>query len=260
MSPTESPSGGSSGESLSAARVLDILDLFIHARRELTLTNISEELGVPKSTAHGILHTMHRRGYLSRDPRSKAYSIGLRVVALAQTSQLVKTIQARAHPHLERLADELGETAVVGVFESEGVVYVDKAENSDAVRYTVPLGELRPLHATSIGKLYLATREEAEVRRLLASKRHGAMTDRTTTVPEQLLEELERVRAQGYSMNVGESIRGISAVAAPIHAHGDQLVAGLSVVGASERIAANLDGITPAVVATARRLSEELAT
>lgn len=248
----------SGSESRSAARVMDMLDLFFNMRDGLTLTDISTKLGMPKSTAHGILQTMLRRGYLTWDPRTKIYSIGLRAVALAQASPVLQTIRTRARPYLERLAASLRETVMLGAYEADSVVCVDTVPSPEPVRFTVQLGERRPLHGTSLGKLYLASLGEEEARRLLEELGLERLTDQTITSADAMLAELREIREAGYAVNRSESIEGVYSFGAPVYAHGGALVAGMSVVGGSERLLQKADAIVPELLTAARRLSEEL--
>lgn len=245
-------------ESRSTVRVMDILDLFFNVREGLTLTEISRRLGVPKSSTHALLQAMRRRGYLSWDPRTKAFSIGLRVVVLAQASPILHLLRERARPYLDRLSATLHETVMLGAYESDSVVCVETVESPDPVRFTVQLGERRPLHCTSLGKLYLASLDDAEVRRLLDVVGLGRQTDQTVTRIEELLEELHEIRRAGYAANRAESIAGVYSFGVPIRAHGGALVAGMSVVGASERMLAKKGEIVAELVAAARRLSADL--
>lgn len=249
---------GGPGESRSAVRVMDTLDLFFSAREGLTLTEISSRLGVPKSTAHGILTTMRHRGYLTWDPDTKAYSIGLRVVALAQASPILRAIQARARPHLERLARSLHETVMLGAYEADSVVCVDTVESPDPVRFSIVLGERRPLHATSVGKLYLAGLEDEELLRLLDVIGLERQTEGTITSREGLLEELREVRRTGLAFNRAESIEGVYSFGVPIRAYGEMLVAGLSVVGVAGRMQAKEERIVAELKEAAALLSAEL--
>jgi DNA-binding IclR family transcriptional regulator len=237
---------------------MDMLDLFFNQRAGLTLTDISNKLGIPKSSAHAILQTMRRRGYLVWDPETKAYSIGLRVVALAQASPVLRTIQTRARPYLERLAYSLTETVMLGAYEADAVVCVDTVESPDPVHFTVQLGERRPLHGTSLGKLYLASLGDEEVRELLGSLGLRRLTADTIVDVDALLAELAQIRLQGYAANLSESIEGVSSFGAAIFAHGSRPVAGVSVVGASNRIEAKSQTILAELIPAVRELSREV--
>src|SRR5687768_2112624 len=82
----------------STARVLDILDLFLESTSH-TLTEVSEHLGIPKSTAHGVLHAMRRQGYLTWDPSTRTYAISLRLLGRASGAPVMQVVRLRARRH-----------------------------------------------------------------------------------------------------------------------------------------------------------------
>ncbi|MGH3133241.1 MAG: IclR family transcriptional regulator [Gaiellaceae bacterium] len=246
------------GESRSVTRVMDVLDLFGKVHEQLTLTEISRRLGVPKSSAHALLQAMRRRGYLAWDPNTKGFSIGLSVVALSQAAPVLRTLQQRARPHMERLADGLRETVMLGAIEAESVVCVDTVESPDPIRFAVQLGERRPLHCTSLGKLYLASLTDDEVRRILSGSGLGRETAGTITVVEELLEQLREVRRRGTATNKAESIDGVYAFGVAIAPRPGVPFAGLSVVGVAERMEAKEARVVAQLLEAAGRLSGEL--
>lgn len=244
-------------ESRSVTRVMDVLDLFGRVHEELTLTEISRRLDVPKSSAHALLQAMRRRGYLAWNPSTKGFSIGLRVVALSQAAPVMRALQQRARPHMEGLARTLRETVMLGAFEGESVVCVDTVESPDAVRFTVQLGERRPLHCTSLGKLYLASLTDEEVRRIVGDELPRE-TSTTITEIDELLRELNAVRRDGYAANRGESIEGLVSFGVAIPNGTAVPLAGISVLGVDARIAAKESQIVHELRQAATRLSEEL--
>ena len=246
------------GENRAAVRLMRILDLFLETEHGVTLTDVSRRLELPKSTAHSILQTMRRQGYLSWDPATKRYTIGLRVMALARAAPLRELLQARARPSLEALAGEVGETAVLGLLEHDAVVYVDKVESDDAVRYTVPLGDRRPLHSTSIGKLFLAGWTDDEVRAFLRRAGQPRYTRATLTDPDRLLDDVRRVRETGVAVDAEESVDGVVGVAAGVRGPEGALLAGVAIVG-STRVNRKLADTQAALVRTVAELSRDLA-
>ena len=247
------------GENRAAMRLMRILDLFLETEHGVTLTDVSRRLELPKSTAHSILQTMRRQGYLTWDPATKRYTIGLRVMALARAAPLREQLQARARPSLEALAGELGETAILGLLEHDAVVYVDKVENDDAVRYTVPLGDRRPLHSTSIGKLFLAEWTDEDVRAFLRRAGQPRYTRATLTDPDRLLADLRRVRETGVAIDAEESVDGVVGVAAPVRGPDGGLLAGVAIVGGTRvnrKLAETQAAVARAVTGLSRALAD----
>lgn len=244
--------------SRSVARVLDMLDVFLTTTDGLTLTEIAHRCGVPKSTAHGILQTMRARAYLSWDPETKAYSVGLRLISLARAAPILQMLQRHARAHLERLVADLHESALLLVYEGQRIVCVDKVDSPRPIRYSATIGERWPLYCTSAGKLYLARLSDDEVHTMLASELLTEFTVGTPTNIDQIMEDVRRARRDGMSVNREEIVAGVTGCGAPVHGPGDQVIAALSVVGPTGRIESNIDAIVADVVNEARRLSAEL--
>ena len=130
------------------------------ARRRLaapvSLSEIAREVGLPKSSAHALIRTLDNEGYLQRDDRGE-YSLGPRLLRLLGSLPHRFELPRVARPIMQELVDELGETAILGIRQGDAIVYVEQVEAPQVIRYVAPLGEPRPLHATSIGKVHLAS-------------------------------------------------------------------------------------------------------
>ena len=257
--PAPRSSADAAPPSRSASRVMDILDLFLSTDDGLTLTEIAGRLGVPKSTAHGLLRTMLARGYLSWDPRTKAYMIGLRLIGLARSASILKPVQSRARAHLERLALELQESALLIAYESKTVVCVDKVDSPRPIRYSVSIGERWPLYCTTAGRLFLARLSDDEVRELLANERFERYTKETPASIDEVLAGLPGPRRDGFAINREEIVPEVTGCGAPVYGYDGALLAALSVVGPTERVTPLIDEISRALVAEASALSAELA-
>jgi DNA-binding IclR family transcriptional regulator len=236
--------GARSSENRSAGRVLDAIDLLLRAPGPLTLSEISAQLALPKSTAHGILQTMRGRGFLVFDPQTKAYSIGLRLIALALDAPHGREVRVRARPALSRLAEEFQETALLCVYERDAVVCLDQVESPTPIRYLVRLGDRWPLAHTGAGRLYLSSLSDEAAAELVDGLDDG---------------ELEEVRRSGYAVSRAEMTEGVMCVSAPVHAHDGSLTAALCVVGAVARVAGKEEALIASLVASAGDLTRQLA-
>jgi len=245
-------------ENRSAARVLDVLDFFLGGGSGHTLTGVSEHLGIPKSTAHGILHAMRRRAYLTWDPSSKTYAISLQLVGRTTAAPVMELVRLRAHRHLEQLASTLGETAKLVGYEGAHSVAIDFVEGSRPLKYAVTLGQRWPLHATGGGKLYLARYSDDEVREMLSDLDLERVTAKTIIDVEALLAELAEVRRVGWARQREEIVDDISGFAAPVIGSDGRLLAALVVTGPTSRVDEQHPRIVTELVRQARALSEDI--
>ena len=117
----------------SLLRGLRVLALFNRETPALSLSQIKDAVGLNKSTAYRILYTLEEAGYLERDPQTRLYNPGLKVLQLGFTAISGLEIRQVARPFLRQLAEEMGHTASLGVLDGMEVVYIDR------VRYRRPV-------------------------------------------------------------------------------------------------------------------------
>ena len=245
-------------ENRSVARILDVLDLFLDGGATYTLKDVSEALGIPKSTAHGILHAMHRKGYLSVDPETKRYAVSLQLVGRLTATPAVEILRQRGRRHLERLSAMLGETTKLIAFERTHSVAIDFVDGAGPLKYAVTLGQRWPFHATGGGKLYLSQFDDDRVRELLSERPLEQITPQTVVDVDALVAEVAEVRRNGWARQREEIHEGIAGFAAPIGDRGGKLLAALVVMGPTARIDEQAERIVAALLAEARALSVEV--
>ncbi len=194
-----------------ALRVL----MLLRKHAELRVTDVSDELGVARSTAHRILATLVHHGFVRQDPGTRGYRAGRILVDIALASSGHLDMRTVARPHMERLAAHLHETINLIVLEGSDVRFIEGVEGDQPVRVSLRTGALMPAHSTSAGKVLLAELPLAKLRALYPNGLQG-VTGRTITDMPTLEEELDAVRQVGYATNMGENELGLNAVAVPI--------------------------------------------
>ena len=253
---SETVERSSDGGHRAAKRALEVIEHVAASPRPVSLSDIAREVGLPKSSAHALIRTLDNEGYLQRDDRGE-YSLGPRLLRLLGSLPHRFELPRVARPIMQELVDELGETAILGIRQDSEIVYVEQVEAPQVIRYVAPLGEPRPMHVTSIGKVHLAFMPPEELASLLGDTSFEKLTDRTLTSRSALEKEIEKVRGNGYAINDEESVAGVVAIAVPIREGGEDdgpLIAGLSVAGPAERMRAELDSMPDRLRAAARRI------
>jgi DNA-binding IclR family transcriptional regulator len=198
-----------------------------------TVVELAEACGLNRSTAWRLLSTLDRHGLVERDPVSQRYSVGyafLRIAAASDHDPLVR----RARPLLERLADETGETASLALAKRLHLVYVDQVDPPQIIAPNW-LGRTVPLHATSSGKAFLAFLDDEE-RAAVLTGRLERFTDTTVTDRRRLDRELDRVRADGYSVSIGELEQSLFGASAAVLSEQRRPLAIVSVWGPEHRV------------------------
>jgi IclR family acetate operon transcriptional repressor len=198
----------------SVDRAMQVIEL-LRAVPTRSLTELAGHLGVAPSTVHRLLSTMAHRQVVQQDPDTKAWSLGpaLVQVGLAVVARL--DVRRIARPELEALSRALEETVHLARLDGDHVLFLDTVESTRAVRVTDRTGVRLPAHSTASGKVLLAQLDRSELRELLP-ERLTAVTPRTRTSRASLERELATIRRRGFAVDVAESERGLTAMAAVV--------------------------------------------
>ncbi len=254
---------GERGESVSESiraveRALDVLQCFSSRTPELTMTQIADQIGIHKSTVHRLLGTLERRKFVERDPGTGAYRLGIRLLQMAYLTLEHNDLRRVTTPFLRRLLDRYQESVDFSVLDQTDVVFVNHFDGPQRVKVAATTGQRLPAFATASGKAILAYLPEDTVKHLL-SQGMPRYTEKTPQTPEAVLEDLRRIKEQGFAYSVQEFEDGINAVAAPILDEADRPFASVAVVGPAFRLTEQrMLEIGPEVLATAREMAEEL--
>ena len=248
----------SKGRVQSIDRAVGILNCFSPKRQELRLTEIADELDLNKSTAHGIITTLKYHGLIDQDEETQKYRLGLRILELASIVKDSLKINEISRPYIDEIRSKLEETVHLGTLDKKEVVYLEKAESHQSMRIVTTIGSRMPAYCTGIGKAMLAYVDEQTVLDLLPDEIER-FTPNTITDKNQLIEELKKIRNQGYSLDNQEHDLGLTCVAAPIFDNLGNASYGISVSGPSIRITEDrIKEITTVVKDAADKISREL--
>jgi IclR family transcriptional regulator, pca regulon regulatory protein len=250
--------------SQSLERGLAILSSFSAERRSIGVSEMAEELGLTRSTAHRYIATLAGLGYLNQDPATRKYLLGPRVLELGFTAINSMELRDVAAPHLRRLCDETGHTVNMAILDDVDIVYVERFRASrrhqNEIDLDLHVGSRLPAYCTSMGKVLLAFLPDAERDELLSRITFSRRGPNTLTTRTALLAELGHVRATGIAVNNEELAYGLRSVAVPVLAANGRAVAAVNL--AAHRTMASLDDLVarigPVMQQTASAISAQL--
>jgi DNA-binding IclR family transcriptional regulator len=216
-------------------RAFQLLNLVATSPETLNLTGISRELGISKSTAHGLVNALLGLGLLDRHPRKKKFMLGSAMIDLAMNSLNFIGIQEKVQPYLLELRDRIGETVFLGALSRSRSIILGVAPSVHTINLSGKPGSSIPFLAGAVGKIYLASLDAAQANEILNQFVLPRFTDRSITDPIQYLSGLDEVRKSGYAVDDEEYLPGIRAVASAIGKYQGVFLA-LWVVGFSENV------------------------
>lgn len=180
----------------------------------LTLTELSEAMDLPTSTAHVYLRTLEREGFVVREDRR--YRNGLRFLEYGGDARQRYEVYTASRRVMTELAVQTGERVGLGVEENGKRVLIDIEDGNQAVSDNIPIGEYTEMHWTGLGKCLLAHLPESRRTEVIEGSDLPRATENTITDPAALRRELARVREQGYAIENEERREGIRGVDVPI--------------------------------------------
>jgi DNA-binding IclR family transcriptional regulator len=215
---TEPPSTGAGGDSLLAGdtptlRLFALLELVASKDAFVSLQGLVEETGMPKPTLHRMLQQLEAAGLLVRQSDGRHYGTGARLRRFAENLLLNATQHGARHAVLRHLVDEVGESCNVTAISGNEVVYLDRVETSEPLRFYLHTGSRVPVHCSASGKMLMSQMTPAQRRKLLAHAPLKSYTPRTVTDLEALEEQLKQVRRDGYAVDDEEFLSGLVCVA-----------------------------------------------
>ena len=199
-----------------------------------TLSELSSELDIPKSTMHRHLSTLVDYGFVSVE-RGK-YHIGFRFLEFGEYVRERKEAYRLAKTTVSDLARQTGERAQFVVLEKDKGVYVHIDVGEHAVRTGLSVGRQIDLHSTAAGKVILAHLPDERVAEIIEGGGLAPKTEATITDVDELYDQLEETRTRGYAFNREENIKGLCAAAGPVTDRDGVLIGVLSVSGPSNRM------------------------
>lgn len=198
-------------------RTVDILKLVSKNSDGITLDEICEKLGLPKTSGYDIVTTLAESGMVNVEKGQKQrYTIGLTAyrIGINYTNNL--DFIGMIEPELKAFARETEKTVFFGVRADDEVVYICKAEPENPIITTATVGTKNPMYCTSLGKAILSHSDKDTRQQMMSRMKYKKKTEQTIVTSEALEAELEKVKLKGYALDAREVEEHMECVGAPV--------------------------------------------
>jgi IclR family acetate operon transcriptional repressor len=228
----------------SVARAISVLNLLAEMGPDgVPLRALSEELQMNSGTLHHLLATLKEHHMVAQDALTKHYRLGVHLVKLGNAALGATSLASLAQDYLREIGEDTGHRVSLLAFYGLLRTPLTHVASRRPLRAQSAPHDVSTLHATGSGKLLLAYLPEQELMQYLAQTRLERFTEATITDRDQLLEELQRIRSDGFAIDRGEYGSPVWCIAAPVQ-------------DASRRVAGCLDLVFPIVGYQSSQVSE----
>jgi DNA-binding IclR family transcriptional regulator len=199
----------------SAERTVKILETLAASPTRLTLSELQERMGYPRSSLHALVRTLRDLKWVETDESGSAFGVGPHAL-LSGTAYLDRDPALRfACETLEDLRSEIGYTIHYARRDEAHVLYLASRESRTSVRLVSRVGRRLPAHVTALGQALLADLTTAEVDALLPGELIE-MTPHTIIDRASLHAELNMVRKRGWAYEGEQGTPGVACVAVAV--------------------------------------------
>jgi len=231
MSKPLPPTGGKRIQSLDTA--FTIID-HIGTGESATLDQLTNRLGLSKSTVHYYLRTLESNRYVVNT--GNGYRLGLRCLDLGGRALDQRGFARLIANEVDQLANEAQQTAIFALEEGGKSVFVYRAWPEEGESIDCRLGAEHHLHTTAFGKAILSYLPEADVEDILDHHGLPERTGNTITDREALFEEREKTRKTEVAFDDGEHLEAVRSIAGPILRENGDVYGAVGIVGPADEI------------------------
>lgn len=223
----------------------------------LTAKEIGDKLGYAPSSTFQLIKNLAERDYLLINEK-KIYSLGPKLIHLGACTSEYLNINQIAKPILKKIVEKVNETIFLAIMSDKEVVYIDRVDSFRSMWTNVRIGSRKPLHCTALGKAFLTFSNYEKSKEIINQINLVPHTKNTITDKDMLIEELNKFRSLGYTVDDEELVEGMLCISVPIYDYKKDVVAALSVSGPKERILQNEEIIINSLLSASNEISMKI--
>ncbi len=220
----------------STVRAMSVLEFLARSKRGASISEISRNLELPKSSTYLVVRTLEQEGYLRRNVQSGRYYFGLRLVSLSRKVLEHLDLREIARPILTELMQQTGIIVHLAVLEGNEAVIIDRVEHPGSSAGADWVGRRLDVNCTGVGKALAAFLPDEQFEEVITAKRFARHNDNTIVTIGGLKRELAKVREHGYALDDEEDEIGVRCIGVPVFDSYQRAVAAISLAGTTDQI------------------------
>ncbi|OPH57912.1 hypothetical protein BC351_04740 [Paenibacillus ferrarius] len=211
------------------SRALDILFAMAEADGALSVSDIAQKVSIPESSIYRFLQTLEQNGIVERRGKGQIV-LGMRILDLARSlsQQVHRELVPFALPIMETLTTATNETSLLFIRSGINAICIQNVKSRALIQYSTENGRILPLHLGASSKAILAYETEKVIETVTEKLSKEADC-------EALLQDLKKIREQGYALSHGEADQDVFAIGAPVFDSRGSLIASVSIAGPKYR-------------------------
>ena len=240
-------------------KAVALLDALSNTSEELSISDLSDKVGLGGSTTHRLLNTLVSVGYVYKNEKTHRYQLGANLINIGLHMLDRFGVNPEAKQLLRELAVITGETAKLGTIVDGKMIYLCVIESEKNLRTVYQAGDWAPAHCTAMGKVLLSVLPLEKAQAIISKQSPcKKFTHNTITENDALLNELVKIGQQGYAIDDQEYVFGSRGIAVVVHSNIEGKIpnVAVSIAGPSIRLSvAKLVDLLPPMNITATKLS-----
>lgn len=217
----------------SVTRAMEILQYISDSSKTASISEISRDLSIPKSSVSEILYTLLEEGVLrikqTDHINQKYFELTTKLFRISMNSLINKDLYAAVMPYLEKLNSDTGAAAYFSIRDNNKIVYIQKKISVSSVVPKIDIGNINDLHLTSEGKAFLCKMPTTQVKALLQTEPFFKATDASIDNYKDLFQNLSTAKVLGFTTDLCESYDTSFSIAAPIMNYTNEVMGAISI-------------------------------
>jgi len=216
-------------------RALNVIKMLSDAEGSAGVSEIADNLDLPKATVYRILNTLNKSGFAVKDPENDKYDLSIAFIEIGEKLKYRMDIEKISSGVMEELSKKIGETVNLGIFYEDEVLTVHSVQGESSILVS-KLKATAPLYCSSSGKLYLSEMADSGAKEYFQREKILKRTINTITSYEEFLKEKEKILKEKIAYDREEFEYGLTCISCPVFGKGNEIKATLGISGPTSRL------------------------